>query len=98
MTSDHGAGAEGFGVHALAGLADGVIHATTTWRIDRYDAEQTAWAHDRFGIPTSRGLTVEEFASLGIAPYETTEQVGNAILQAGWARAGARRRAGGSQG
>jgi hypothetical protein len=54
--------------------------------LDRFDADQTAWAHERFGLRVARGLTVEEFAALGIRPYETTETVGNAVLQAGWAR------------
>jgi hypothetical protein len=83
MTSDSGRGAESFGVRALAGLADGVIHATTTWRIDRYDAEQTAWVQQRSGRSAPQG---HDFARLGVDPYLTTEETGNAILQAGWAR------------
>jgi hypothetical protein len=80
---DHGQGTDAFGIHAQTGIADGVIHATTTWRIDRFDAEQTAWMVRRTGLAAPQG---HDFADMGMTPYLTTEQTGNAILQAGWAR------------
>lgn len=60
-----------------------VAHGTTLWRVDRWDAEQTHWAMKRMGgfQPLDR-----DFAALNITPYETTEHLGNAVLQAGWAR------------
>src|SRR5438477_7366032 len=87
MSSDHGQAADHLGLGVSLGLADLVQRATTIWRVDRFDADQTAWAHDRLGLsPLGLSLTVEDFADLGIRPYETTETVGNAVLQAGWAR------------
>jgi len=86
MSSDHAHAGDHLGLGVSLGLTDLIQKATTTWRVDRFDEDQTAWAHDRFGLRSHRGLTVEEFAVFGIRPYQTTETVGNAVLQAGWAR------------
>jgi len=81
--TDHARGSDAFGIRALSGMADGVIHATTTWRIDRYDADQTEWVASRTGLASPQS---QDFIRVGVTPYLTTEQTGNAILQAGWAR------------
>lgn len=56
---------------------------TTHWRVDRWDADATAWAARRLGLaqPTAR-----DFAALHIAPYLSTELAGNLITNAGWTR------------
>jgi hypothetical protein len=60
-----------------------VAHGTTLWRVDRWDADQTHWAMRRTGgfQPEAR-----DFAVLNVRPYSMTEHLGNAVLQAGWAR------------
>jgi hypothetical protein len=56
---------------------------TTLWRIDRHDADQTAWVQRRSGIAAPQGA---DFARFGVAPYETSELTGNLITNAGWTR------------
>jgi hypothetical protein len=61
---------------------------TTHWRVDRWDADQTAWA--RRHLTGRRIGTVQpaaaDFQRIGIRPYKTTEVVGNLITNAGWTR------------
>jgi hypothetical protein len=57
--------------------------ATTVWRVDRWDAEQTAWMRHRTGLIAPQGA---DFAMYGVRPYLTTELVGNLITNAGWTR------------
>lgn len=59
--------------------------ATTRWQVDRWDADQTAWAKTRSGLIAPTGA---DFAALGVRPYESSELVGNLITTAGWARLG----------
>lgn len=67
------------GAAALMGEA---ANGTTLWRVDRWDEDQTRWATRRCqGQPEAA-----DFALLGVRPYSTTEHLGNAVLQAGWAR------------
>lgn len=56
---------------------------TTRWRVDRWDADATSWAAHRLGIVAP---TAADFARLCIAPYLSTELVGNLITTAGWTR------------
>lgn len=55
---------------------------TTLWRVDRWDADATAWAARRL----DRAPTAEDFAAFGIDSYLTTEVLGNLITTAGWTR------------
>ena len=81
MTSDHARAGEALATGVTAPIAD-LGHGTTLWRVDRWDADQTAWAVRRCqGQPDAA-----DFKLLGVRPYETTEHLGNAVLQAGWAR------------
>ena len=79
---DAGRAEDLMGVGAGVPLGE-VANGTTLWRVDRWDADQTHWAMQRTGgfQPSDR-----DFGALGIRPYETTEHLGNAVLQAGWAR------------
>lgn len=61
---------------------------TTIWTVDRWDAEQTAWAlrhltgrRDGPGQPIAA-----DFHRLGIRPYLSTVIEGNLITNAGWTR------------
>jgi hypothetical protein len=56
---------------------------TTRWHIDRWDAEQTAWAKRKSGLAEPQG---HHFLRLGISPYESSEFTGNLITNAGWTR------------
>jgi hypothetical protein len=81
MTSDHATTTDAVSVGVGAPLPD-IANGTTLWRVARWDADQTAWAARRCqGQPDAA-----DFAVLGVRPYETTEHLGNAVLQAGWAR------------
>lgn len=80
--------------HDTLGAAAGTLlreggFATTRWRVDRWDADQTRWAQQRLSLPrTGRHARVDadDFVCLGIRPYETTEITGNLITNAGWTR------------
>jgi hypothetical protein len=94
MSHDRGRAADAMGVGVSAWMGEGGF-GTTTWRVDRWDAEQTAWAQRKLlhDLPVSSGVpwktlqpTGADFRRLGVAPYLSTETVGNAVLQAGWAR------------
>jgi hypothetical protein len=81
MTSDPATATDTVNVGVGASLPE-TAAGTTLWRVDRWDAEQTAWAARRCqGQPDAR-----DFAVLNVRPYSTTEHLGNAVLQAGWAR------------
>jgi hypothetical protein len=82
MSRDHATGHDALGIGATAPLTEHA-HGTTLWRVDRWDADQTSWVKRRTG-----GFQPEagDFHALGITPYKTTEHLGNAVLQAGWAR------------
>jgi hypothetical protein len=68
-------------VGAASTLTD-TARGTSLWRIDRWDADQTAWADRRCqGQPQAA-----DFELLGVQPYETSEFTGNLITTAGWTR------------
>jgi hypothetical protein len=79
---DAGQAADLMAVGAGVPLGEGA-RGTTLWRVDRWDADQTRWAMCRTG-----GFQPDatDFAALNVRPYSTTEHLGNAVLQAGWAR------------
>jgi hypothetical protein len=85
MTSgaDGGRSADLVGVGAHVPLDGGGGRATTLWRVERWDADATAWAARRLDLakPTDR-----DFRRLGIEPYSATEHLGNVICTAGWLR------------
>ncbi|MFI6496894.1 hypothetical protein [Nonomuraea typhae] len=56
---------------------------TTHWRIDRWDAEQTAWVQQRSGLLAP---AVEDFRRHGVAPYDVADIHGNLITTAGLTR------------
>lgn len=64
-------------------LSTDTARGTTHWRVDRWDAEQTAWVQRRSGLVAPQGA---DFARLAVAPYLSTELVGNLITNAGWTR------------
>lgn len=79
-------------VGVLAGVRDGV-RVSTRWRIDRWDADQTAWAARR----ADRAPSAEDFERLRIAPYESSEVIGNLVTAAGLNRLTSLLIAGGGQ-
>jgi hypothetical protein len=82
MRTTDGRGADRMGVGVLAPTADSG-RGRTVWRVDRWDAEQTGWTRRRSGLSAPTGA---DFAALDVRPYQTTEHVGNLILNAGWTR------------
>jgi hypothetical protein len=60
-----------------------IARGTTLWRVDRWDAEQTAWVQTRTGLLAPDAA---DFHRLGVTSYETTELLGNLITNAGWTR------------
>lgn len=62
-----------------------VGRATTRWRVDRWDEDQTRWVKTRTGLIAPTG---DDFAAAGVRPYESSELVGNLITTNGWARLG----------
>lgn len=83
MGQDRGRGVDAVGVGVAAPMREGGF-GTTTWRVDRWDAEQTAWAQNRIGELLQP--TDADFRRLGVRAYETTEHAGNVICTAGWTR------------
>ena len=60
---------------------------TTHWRVERWDEDQTAWAKNRLSLGMMPPeLTGAVFHGMRVAPYETSEVVGNLITNAGWTR------------
>lgn len=82
MTTERATGADRLGVGVGLAVAERAA-GTTRWRVDRYDAEQTAWVRHRSGLAAPQGA---DFAALGVRPYEASELVGNLITTAGWTR------------
>lgn len=87
---DYAVGAERLSVAVDLGLHD-FAQVSTSFNVKRYDEDMTAWAYKQIGygdwLPplTWRGLTPDEFASVGIAPYEETQEENcNLVTQAGW--------------
>src|SRR4249919_2840918 len=82
MTNDNATACEGFAVGASTAIADsGLWHCD--WTIQKWDEEQT-----REALRLLDGIepTAEDFAELGIAPYETAKVHGNLLTTAGLGR------------
>lgn len=58
---------------------------TTLWHVERYDADQVAWATLQLG---HEPRLLSEFTDLGLESYETTEHLGNLITNVGYSRIG----------
>jgi hypothetical protein len=82
--AEHGAGTDRLGVACACGHRERGF-GTTVWRVDRWDAEQTAWAQRRV---TGAPVQDRHFRRLGIKPYLVTETTGNLITNAGYTRIG----------
>lgn len=82
MGIDHAYAVDLLGVGVQSPLREGGF-GTTLWRVDRWDAEQTAWAQARLGQSRVEAI---DFDQLRLRPYSTTEFAGNLITTAGWAR------------
>lgn len=82
MGHDNARAGDGLTLAATSPLHEGAL-GTTRWRIDRWDAEQTHWAMAQTGGFQPHAC---DFDALRIAPYSTTELVGNLITNAGWTR------------
>ncbi|WP_436759346.1 hypothetical protein [Streptosporangium sp. V21-05] len=74
--------------------AHDTVRATTHWKVDRFDADQTAWVQRRSGLVAP---TVADFARAGVQPYLTTEVHGNLATTAGLTRLTSLLTAGGGQ-
>lgn len=72
---------EGLGVSVGAALGE-VVRGTTRWLVERWDAEQTAWARRRIGFDP----VAADFHQLDMRPYEVSEVFGNLITNNGWTR------------
>lgn len=91
--NDNGRAEDSMSVGVIAPLADSA-RATTRWRVERWDEEQTERAtallerrhRVRVSRKANRAIAPEVFRSLGIDPYEVSEVVGNLITTAGWTR------------
>lgn len=71
-----------------------MARGTTLWRVDRWDADQTAWVQARTGLAAPDSA---DFRRLDVVPYRTSELLGNLITTAGWARLMSLLTAGGGQ-
>lgn len=56
----------------------------TIFTVEKYDADQTRWAHDRLGLPDPVTLTRWHWNQLSIRPYDIQRTEGNLITDAGW--------------
>lgn len=82
MSMDLASGDCGLAVAVVAPATDGGF-GTTRWRVERWDAEQTAWVRHRSGLAAPQAV---DFTAHGVRPYATSEVVGNLITNAGWTR------------
>lgn len=87
MGNEYARAHDGLGVAVGLALADRSF-GTTHWKVERWDAEQTAWAVRRLGVAPARSIAIppEVFRRLGVRPYEVSELTGNLITNAGWTR------------
>jgi hypothetical protein len=81
MGNDNARAADALGIGVSTDLMERSF-GTTLWHVDRFDAEQTAWAAERL----DRAPTGAEMQQLGLLSYESSEVVGNLITNAGWTR------------
>lgn len=93
-----GPGAEFIGAsdHLRVDVATGMseqLRLRTSFHVERWDEEQTAWATRRIGfgdwlppLGPSQGITPDQFASVGVAPYLVThDEDCNLVTEQGWA-------------
>lgn len=86
--TDLARGHDRLGIAAGAPIADRAF-GTTVWTVERWDAEQVAYARRKLALPrTGPAARVDgdDFHRLGVASYHTTEVAGNLITNAGWTR------------
>lgn len=84
MTGEYSAGGDHLSVAVLAPHRE-YAGVRTDLMVERWDAEQTAWAHEKLGLFPSRDLTPRHFAQAGVKPYSVTvERNCNLIVLAGW--------------
>jgi hypothetical protein len=58
---------------------------STTWMVERWDAEQTEWARQRLELHPLRALTAADFRRANVKSYHTTvHENANLVVQAGW--------------
>jgi hypothetical protein len=70
---------------AVRSPACDAIGVRTDFRVDRWDAEQTAWAASKVTAPPGWQPGPRDFARLGVEPYLTTiEENCNLVVQNGW--------------
>lgn len=64
------------------------VKVSTSFRVERWDAEQTEWARRQLGLGRHAIITPQKFASAGrggVSPYLVTQEDDcNLIVQAGW--------------
>ena len=84
MSGDAGTASDQVSVGCACGHAERGF-GTTTWQVQRWDAEQTRWVKRRSGLASPQG---DEFARLRVAPYSVTETTGNLITNSGYSRIG----------
>jgi hypothetical protein len=70
------------GLAVTAPLSDRSF-GSTRWRVDRWDAEQTAYTRHKTGLAAPQAA---DFRHLDVTPYYVSEVVGNLITTAGWTR------------
>ncbi len=84
MGTEAGSASEQLGVRCACGHADRGF-GTTTWRVQRWDADQTVWVKRHTGLAGPQG---HDFLRAGARPYSVTETTGNLITQSGYQRIG----------
>ena len=93
MATDMARGHDGVSVGAATTMEE-PVKASTRWRIDRWDADQTAWVKCRSGLYAPEAA---DFARLGVQPFKTSEVIGNLLTTAGLNRLTSLAIAGGGQ-
>lgn len=81
MAADRGRARDLMAVGVGAALSDGGRHSTS-FRIDKWDLDQTRWVARKSGIAVPRAA---HFAALKVAPFDVTQDDDcNLITNAGW--------------
>ncbi len=84
MSGDTGMAADRMGVRCACGHPERGF-GTTTWNVQRWDADQTRWVKRRSGLTAPVDA---DFLRLKVRPYSVTETTGNLITNAGYSRIG----------
>jgi hypothetical protein len=82
--TETGMAADSLGVRCACGHAERGS-GTTTWQVQRWDAEQTRWVKRNTGLAEPQG---HHFLRARVQPYSVTETTGNLITNAGYSRIG----------